>query len=52
VLEPEAERAIVDGTASKLEVLGRIELSNEAKAWNPVVHGVGPERGDWSHPQL
>jgi hypothetical protein len=40
------------GTASKLGVPGRIELSNEAKVWNPAIHRVGPDRGDWSHPQL
>jgi hypothetical protein len=33
-------------------VPGRLDLSNEAKVWNPVIHGVGPDRGDWSHSQL
>src|SRR5208283_1813395 len=40
------------GTASKLGVPGRIDLSNEARVWNPAIHRVGPERGDSSHPQL
>lgn len=36
----------------KVGVPGRLDLSNEAKVWNPVIHGVGPDRGDWSHSQL